>query len=129
MILCIGTTPTLQRTMTFARLTIDEVNRAAETHEHASGKAVNVARVLHTLGLPTLVTGFAGGRRGDAFREDLTRSNVPHDFTATQSETRLCTTLIDRTTNQVTELVEESPAATPQEWCDLLERIESHLPS
>ena len=128
MILCIGTTPTLQRTMTFDRLTVDDVNRAAAAHEHASGKAVNVARVLHTLGVNTSVTGFAGGMRGRALIDDLARSGVPHDFVPTTTQTRLCTTLIDRATGQVTELVEESPVATQHEWSQLIARIESLLP-
>ena len=51
MILCLGTTPTMQRTMLFPRVRIDEVNRAAEVREYASGKSVNVAKVLKTLGL------------------------------------------------------------------------------
>ena len=38
-ILCIGPTPTMQRTMVFEKLNIDEVNRAKITHEFASGKA------------------------------------------------------------------------------------------
>ena len=50
MILCIGTTPTVQRTMVFDRLTVDEVNRATEVTEYSSGKAINVARVLTQIG-------------------------------------------------------------------------------
>jgi tagatose 6-phosphate kinase len=129
MILCIGTTPTLQRTMKFDRLTPDDVNRAAAVHEHASGKAVNVARVLHTLGEHASALGFAGGRRGDALLEDLARSQVPHDFVPTHRQTRLCTTLIDRATSQVTELVEEPPPASQQEWSQLITTIERHLPA
>jgi tagatose 6-phosphate kinase len=128
MILAIGTTPTLQRTMAFDRLVIDDVNRAAEVHEHASGKGVNVARVLTTLGEPALAAGFLGGRRGDALREDLRRSNVPHDMVDVARETRLCTTVIDRATGQVTELVEEAPPASPMEWAALVGRITTHLP-
>jgi hypothetical protein len=36
-ILCVGTTPTVQRTMVVDRLVIDEVNRAVEVKVHASG--------------------------------------------------------------------------------------------
>ena len=43
MILCLGTTPTVQRTMTFAKLNIDAVNRAIEVKQTASGKSINVA--------------------------------------------------------------------------------------
>src|SRR6185503_10807034 len=110
MILCIGTTPTVQRTMLFDHLAVDEVNRAVEVHEYASGKSINVARVLHTLGEAALAIGFAGGPRGEFLLQELTRETIPHDFEPIERETRLCTTLIDRETGAVTELVEESPA-------------------
>jgi tagatose 6-phosphate kinase len=128
MILSIGTTPTLQRTMVFDRLTIDDVNRAAEVHEHASGKGLNVARVLTTLGEAASAAGFQGGRRGAALIEDLTNAQIPHDLIPTQTQTRLCTTVIDRATGHVTELVEEAPPATPAEWSALIAHIESLLP-
>src|SRR5258708_3397627 len=74
MILCLGTTPVYQRTMVFDRVTPDAVNRAREVHDYASGKSVNVARVVHTLGEPLLATGFVGGGRGEALLRDLDAS-------------------------------------------------------
>jgi tagatose 6-phosphate kinase len=129
MILCIGTTPTMQRTMTFDRLTVDEVNRAREVHEHASGKSVNVARVLGVLGVDALAVGFAGGRRGEALLADMSAAGVAHDLVRTTRETRLCTTVVDRATGQATELVEEAPPASPAEWDELTARIEAHAPT
>jgi tagatose 6-phosphate kinase len=127
MILCVGTTPTMQRTMRVERLLIDEVNRAVSVHEHASGKSVNVARVLGVLGEVALATGLAGGRRGQGLLEDMTRAAIPHDFIQTAQETRLCTTMIDQSAGTATELVEEAPAASPEEWSQLIARIESRV--
>lgn len=127
MILCVGTTPTMQRTMVFNRLAIDEVNRAIEVHEHASGKSVNVARVLTTLGEAALAAGFAGGRRGDALLQDMTQAGIPHDFVSITHQTRLCTTIIDRSSGQATELVEEAPPASLEEWKALMLKIETHV--
>src|SRR5690348_14565331 len=111
MILCLGTTPVYQRTMVFERVTPDAVNRAREVWDYASGKAVNAARVVHTLGRDVVVTGFAGGARGKALVEDLESSGVVHDFVWTPAETRQCITVIDRSNGTATELVEESSAA------------------
>ena len=127
MILCVGTTPTVQRTMVFDRLVVDEVNRAREVTEYASGKGINVARVLTQLGEAALAAGFSGGRRGDFLIEDCARWNVPTDFVRTAGETRLCTTIIDRTSNAVTELVEEALPASHEEWAELTRRIEARL--
>ena len=49
-ILCLGTTPAVQRVMVFRKLTLDAVNRAATTLDGAAGKSINVAKVLKTLG-------------------------------------------------------------------------------
>src|SRR5215213_7291051 len=98
MILCLGTTPTMQRTMLFDRVELDAVNRAAEVREYASGKSVNVAKVLRTLGHNAVATGFVGGTRGALLEQNLDRDGVGHAFVNVASQTRLCTTIIDRET-------------------------------
>jgi tagatose 6-phosphate kinase len=119
MILCLGTTPTVQRTMTFERLTLDEVNRAKSVDEYASGKSVNVARVAHLLGAEVLELGFVGGDRGEFLRRELDAEGVRHDFVTVSARTRLCTTVIDAAGETVTELVEESAEVAGRHWQEL----------
>lgn len=116
MILCVGTTPTLQRTMMFARVEIGEVNRASSIVESASGKSLNVARVLATLGEECLATGFVGGDTGRFLRQDLEQANVRHEFVEVERHTRTCSTVIDQSTGAVTELVEESKPVEAEAW-------------
>src|SRR6185436_7595676 len=107
MILCLGTTPTVQRTMSFARLTVDDVNRAKSVRQFASGKSVNAARVLKALGEPCVATGLLGGDSGKFMREDLDRVGIAHDFVDTSpTATRLCLTLLDESNHTATELIE-----------------------
>ena len=115
--------------MVFDRLVVDDVNRAVEVREHASGKSVNVARVLTVLGEAALAAGFYGGRRGEFLMEDIGRAGIAQDFVRTEAETRLCTTVIDRWTGHATELVEEAPMALAGEWAELIGKIDGHLPS
>lgn len=122
MILCIGTTPTVQRTLVFDRMRIDDVNRAATTDEYASGKSVNVARVAALLGADVTATGFAGGDRGRFLKAQLSADGVRHSFQTVDAQTRLCTTVIDRAGGTVTELVEEHAAIDPADWADLFRR-------
>src|SRR5688500_2428446 len=68
MIIALGTTPTIQRTMSFERLSFNTVHRAVDVHEHASGKAINAARVLRALGAEVLAIGFVGGTTGTMMR-------------------------------------------------------------
>lgn len=116
MILCIGTTPTVQRTLVFDRLTLDDVNRAVRCDDYASGKSVNVARVAKLIGGDVVELGFVGGVRGKQLRDGLTTDGIRHDFVEVSPQTRLCTTVIDRAKDTVTELVEESAAVEPAAW-------------
>lgn len=127
MILCLGTTPTVQRTMTFDRLTLNAVNRAATMRESASGKSLNVARTLHTLGQAVLAVGFLGGDSGQLIRTDLDRAGIPHDFIAVAPKTRTCTTVIDIAAGTVTELVEETAPVDPRDYVPLLKIVEANL--
>src|SRR5262245_50454908 len=127
-ILCIGTTPVLQRSLVFDRVQIDSVNRAKHVAEYASGKSINVARVLHTLGEEALVTGFVGGDSGKFIRSDLTACGFAHDFITVTPATRMCITVIDRSTGHATELVEESKEVEKPAWDKLRTRIADLLP-
>jgi tagatose 6-phosphate kinase len=124
MIVCIGTTPCYQRTMTFERLTIDAVNRTGLVHDYASGKSVNVARVLHELGESHLSIGFAGGSRGNQLLADMTTAGITHDFVIVDRETRQCITLIADGDGTATELVEESLRVGDIAWTKLAEKLQ-----
>jgi tagatose 6-phosphate kinase len=117
----------MQRTMTFRSLALDAVNRAVDVRETASGKAINAARVLRTLGEPVVAVGFAGGDRGRALRQDLQETGIAHDFVEVRPQTRLCTTVIDQSAGTATELVEESAAVEPESLDRLLDVLSRHL--
>lgn len=127
MILCLGTTPTVQRTMVFDHLTSNAVNRAAETRESASGKSLNVARVLHTLGREVLATGFVGGDTGKFILDELSKADIPHSFVKVAPRTRTCITVIDRHADSNTELVEEPMPVDERAWEDLRQLVDATL--
>lgn len=128
MILCLGVTPVYQRSMSFDRVTLDDVNRARKVHDYASGKSINVGRVLHALGQDALITGFIGGRRGTMLCRDLDAAGLRHDFITVAPETRQCITVIDRAAGTATELVEESAPVQEPDWRGLEQKLESILP-
>jgi tagatose 6-phosphate kinase len=113
--------------MTFDRVTPDAVNRATEVLETASGKSINVARTLHTLGQEVLAIGFLGGDTGRVVRQDLDAAGIPHDFIEVTPKTRTCTTVIDRAAGTVTELVEETRPVEPRAYHDLLRTLNANL--
>jgi len=115
MILCLGLTPALQRTLLFKSIQVDEVNRVQSVTVSAAGKSLNTARALATLGCECKVSGFNGGYNGDLINQFLTEYGVDSALTPMSGETRICTTLLDETTGTVTELVEEAPQPNEEE--------------
>ena len=82
-ILTIGTTPTLARTMRFARLEVDGVNRALEVREYAAGKSINAARAIANLCGNALVLTIAGGGRGIELGRLLDAAQLKHRLITT----------------------------------------------
>jgi tagatose 6-phosphate kinase len=128
MVICLGTTPVYQRSMTFDRVKVDGVNRARHVADYASGKSINVARVLRTLGHDVLATGFVGGTRGQMLCADLDAAGIEHHFTVGGRETRQCITVIDRQAGTATELVEESSPVVDAAWEKLDGKLRLLLP-
>ena len=109
--------------MTFARFEVDAVNRAASVRQFASGKSINVARVLNEIGHPSVATGFLGGDPGRFVRADLDRAGIAHDFIDVEPPTRLCLTLIDESARTATELIEESGPVDAANYRALLSKL------
>ncbi len=62
----------------------------------AGGKGINVSRGLKDLGVPTIATGFLGGKTGGLIKQYLNREGICHDFVDTSQETRINVTLINK---------------------------------
>ena len=111
-ILVVGLTPCMARTMMFERFILGGVNRSEREAEYASGKGVNAVRAIYTTNLAApFYLGLTGGDRTYAFLEALENLGSAYESIDTYpNEIRLCTTIIDQATGVVTELVEEPPA-------------------
>lgn len=109
-ILTVCLNPTLQRTLLFDSLRKGEVNRARQGRLDASGKGVNVSRVIDQhgdAGISSHHLSHGGGESGELFaalcrKDHLALTLVPG------SGVRTCTTCIDGGDGTVTELIEPS---------------------
>jgi len=128
MILVVGLTPTVQRTMCFDRFVIGAVNRAKETLVTASGKGVNVARVVRLLGEQATLVQVLGGEPGQFVARALDREGVPHAtlWAEDDAPTRTCTTLLVAE-GLTTELVEEAAEVSPHDAALLLATAKTSL--
>jgi tagatose 6-phosphate kinase len=115
-ILCCGLFPALQRTIEYTSFRPGEVNRARKVSVAASGKVTNTARVLRILGANPLLLSFAGGGNGDTLRDLLDQEQLSCRWVETKAETRICQTLIADDAEGCTELVENSPPLSSNEW-------------
>ncbi len=113
MILAAGLTPAWQRILTFDSVRLGAVNRAARVLECAGGKAANIAAALGALGARTRLLTPAGGERGALLVRWLRGAGVDVRAVETASETRTCTTLLEK--GRATELVEKTVPLRPEE--------------
>ena len=118
MILAAGLTPAWQQIMSFRRLELGEVNRAAEVHWCASGKAINVGMALAALDVPTHTLSPAGGWSGAAMRAEFAERGLSAAWSPTAAATRVCTTVLNEADGVSTELVENAAALTEVELAD-----------
>ena len=114
LVVCLN--PTFQRTMIFDSFKEGEVNRAKDVLFDASGKGVNVSRVLNQKGSETNLLTHLGYNSTKEMIELCERDNIKLLYTvAKHTRNRTCTTIINK--DSTTELVEEADCV---EECDVL---------
>ena len=115
MILAAGLTPAWQQTLTFRQFRPGEVNRANRAIWCGSGKVLNVGCALHHLGMASKTLCLIGGITGQQIRTDFESLDVPVRWVQSRVPSRICTTILDETTRETTELVENSNAIPADE--------------
>lgn len=108
MILAAGLTPAWQQILSFDRLVAGEVNRAQQSLWCGSGKVLNVGAALHHLQAESRTLCPIGGLTGEQIKGDFARRGILARWLSIAATTRVCTTLLDRSTGVTTELVENS---------------------
>lgn len=126
MILCVGGTPAVQRTLLFESFKVGGVNRARELHVTAAGKVTNAARVATTVGGRALLATFLGGDSGHFVAAELDAGGIVYRPVWVDPPTRTCTTLVPDDV-PVTELVEEAPEVPAEAVAELEATVVRHL--
>ena len=123
MIIAAGLTPAWQQVLLFDRFRVGEVNRAVEAVWCASGKVINAGLALHHLGGPSTTLALVGGQSGESIARELSDLGVERVLIESRRSTRVCTTILDRSSGVTTELVEN---AAPVEAAEIAAFIEAY---
>jgi 1-phosphofructokinase family hexose kinase len=98
------------------------LHRVTEVREGAGGKAVNVARVLNTLGAEVTIAGFLAGFNGQKFRSLLQQEGLAGIFQEVAGETRECHILLAGQVHP-TEVYEPGPTVLAGDWQALVRQL------
>lgn len=101
------------------RLALGETNRVRHSEFDIGGKGINVSRVLHRLGHPTVAVAFVAGRAGDMVERGLAREGVPARLMEGPGETRTNVSFRERDTGRQTSLNERGAEVPPELLEDL----------
>ncbi len=127
LVVCLN--PTFQQTMVFPRLWEGEVNRSVRHYLDASGKGMNVARVLAQSGRKATLLTHLGGPRVAEMLQLISESGVEVAWADSGSEIRTCTTVINEEHGTTTELVQEPYPVHPGTEKKILPLYERLLPT
>lgn len=108
--LCVCLSSTIQRTVSFKNLELENVNRSTHYRQDASGKAINSARVLNQLENGSVMCVCPLGEKNkDLFMELAQNDNLEIEYVTVPGFTRECWTLLNRLDNTTTEIVVGEP--------------------
>jgi hypothetical protein len=119
MILTITLNPAVDQTIFVQGLAIGEVNRGRESQLDPAGKGVNVSRMAHRLGWPTVACGFLGGEVGRLVERALDTEGVQHQFVRISGQTRLSVTVVDELSKTATSVRVPGPEIDGQHAAEL----------
>jgi len=114
-ILSAGLSPAWQQILVFDGFRYGQVNRAVEAHWCGSGKVFNAGIAAHHLDRSSLLLAAVGGPPVRQIEDEFDGLGINYRWVRTASATRVCTTVLDRTTGEMTELVENGRPVTDAE--------------
>jgi 1-phosphofructokinase family hexose kinase len=123
MIITLTLNPAVDQTVWVPHLEVAAVNRARQAHLDPAGKGVNVSRMAHRLGWPTIAFGFLAGEVGEIVRQALAAEGVAQQFIPIAGQTRINVTVVDDSSHAATSIFCPGPAVEP----DHLQQLDAVL--
>jgi tagatose 6-phosphate kinase len=119
--------PALDVSYTVDALVPHGSHRVRSVTDRAGGKGVNVASVLHRMGVPSLALVLAGGSTGQALADDLAARGLPHEALTCAGETRRTVNVVSTESGDATIFNEPGPSVTRSEVDAVVARVGHHV--
>jgi 1-phosphofructokinase family hexose kinase len=119
MILCVNLNAAIDKTIVVDTLRLGEIQRPESVKSLPGGKGCNVARALRHFGVDAVVTGWVGGTAGQFIETGLQAEGIGTDFVHTGLESRTCTSILDRSTQALTEIYEKGHPIPPDKVTEM----------
>lgn len=127
MIVSLTLNPAVDKTLFLPWVALGVVNRVTSSQIDPGGKGINVSRVVHRLGRPTVAFGFLAGRLGAIVAQALDEEGVAHRFAWVEGETRLDVVVVDAASGVATKLYDRGPEIPAERLAALLADVRCWL--
>ncbi|WP_425863273.1 1-phosphofructokinase family hexose kinase [Arthrobacter sp. TWP1-1] len=128
LVLTVTPNPAVDVTYTVAGIHLGSSHRVPTPLSRAGGKGLNVSRVAHQLGYPTLAIATSGGSTGEELRADLASAGILHHLVPVVAPTRRTIAFVDTAQGNTTSIFNElGPALTAAEWQALAAAVVDNL--
>ncbi len=124
-VVSVALNPTIDRGIEVGGFSIGAHQIGKQVFRRPAGKAINVARVLRTLDIPTFLTGFVGAEERDYFQQDLADGGLSCQWFSVQGRTRENITIIDPVNRVDTHIRERGFTVESSDLSKLCEKLAS----
>ena len=129
MIATVTLNPSLDEWITLPALRVGALNRASGFARYPGGKGINVSRVVHELGSPTVAFALAGGSDGQTLHTLLQELGIRHSFVSVNGTTRNNYKIRTTRPRALTEVNTAGPLVSAHALRVLQQRVIEHSPA
>lgn len=126
-LVCVSLNAAIDKIASVDRLRLGEVHRPSLLSVVPGGKALNVARAAATLGMPVRAVAVLGGHAGDWMEAALRARAIGIRAVRIDGETRTCLSVLDETTELLTEFYEQGLTLDGGGWVTVEEALATEL--
>ncbi len=127
MIFTVTLNPAVDRELTVDEIAFNTVLRASEWRVDCGGKGFNVARMLKSLGTPSVALGFAAGKTGELLQGMLEGLGIDTEFVWVQGETRTNVSIVSTESDRYVKVNEPGPTITEADLTQLADKIRERV--